>query len=917
MDIFLAHCLVLLWMCLGAARPLAAHAADRLLAAALLAWGNVVATCLLLSTVNRLGHPGWFFSTSGLLAGLTCLLLLRFRPAADPTALPAGPTGPGVNPRLWFAFIVTIAPLALAGFGVAYTQHPDSPDALAYQLPRALYYLGQNSLAHFDATDPRQVWRPFNDSLLRLLALVYHTPLPVLNFFNLAAWALSGGAVYRLCRLCAVGANASLLTSWLVLTATPVIASAASITIELPAGAALLGALVFGLQWWQTQRASDAALAGLAVGLAAGSSLNILLFCSGAGLLFGIRAYRQGRSEPVARTDGSRRMWIMPALLAGAAGAPFALINLAEAGRASGPGFGATLFRLLGDAPPHASTGPWPLFAGTAHFPVLTVDTVNFGFTGALFLLCAFLCLWRFRQSAGPVGWFAGLGLGWILVIYSLQKWILPNAPDFVPGVLLLSPCVAATIEANQVSRTLPRLAGRLILLVVVLAAAWSAGRYLLRNPGRPFTFLSSIAAPPPAWPALPLLVKYRLANQAHLNVDTDGVDECIFPFLALGSTERFTSSHTTIPAAYNLLSRAGDSRNAAYLNTGRLPSYALLSIPDKRSAGVEFLGRVGAGAASRDYFGLESQAGRTASLDSNRTLLITIYPETAGNGPGHRARLTVAGLNAEDQLWLAANLENVDGTVTSLAAIKADGATPVAISQPFKQLVFRAHDNATQKEMGAAAIPYNSLPVAKAGPVDLARPTSDSSLFVIDGLQTDKSGPVTVKGLLPVEGPFPQWDLPFLRWQRQPAATIRISATGRLARLQVSFSVRLHVRNQGGLDVVFNGERIQHYRIEDRTTWLDQTLELTPRPGENVLEFKDAPIIKEQDWMDYLERYPDVMKHVVTNHLPLEQGAREHYEQHGRAEGRILQMTEKPEPTPGAFYFMYRHLRLEGFKSP
>ena len=65
------------------------------------------------------------------------------------------------------------------------------------------------------------------------------------------------------------------------------------------------------------------------------------------------------------------------------------------------------------------------------------------------------------------------------------------------------------------------------------------------------------------------------------------------------------------------------------------------------------------------------------------------------------------------------------------------------------------------------------------------------------------------------------------------------------------------------------------------------------------------------------LKRYPDVMKHVATHNIPLEQGAREHYEMHGRSEGRILDMVEKPEPAPDSYYFMYRNIRLEGFRSP
>src|SRR4051812_38870929 len=106
MELFLAHCLGLLWLSLGAARRFVVRTSDQLLAAAALAWSNIVATSLLLSVVHRLGENRWFFTVSLGLAGLTCLLALRLlrEPASSPVE--SGERAPATWLRV--AFIATI-----------------------------------------------------------------------------------------------------------------------------------------------------------------------------------------------------------------------------------------------------------------------------------------------------------------------------------------------------------------------------------------------------------------------------------------------------------------------------------------------------------------------------------------------------------------------------------------------------------------------------------------------------------------------------------------------------------------------------------------------------------------------------------------------------------------------------------------
>lgn len=190
MDRFLLHCLLLAWASLAAAWRLTPRRADRFLATTLLAWANVVVTALVLGTLHRLNEPRGFFLVSALLAALTCLLAVRRR---ERPAATEGEDSPGR--WLQLACILALAPLAAANVMAADHYGPGNPESMTQYLPRALFYLGQGHLGHFDSGDPRQVLLPFNYNLLQVFGLVYSPPAQCLNFFNLLAW-LAAGAVF-------------------------------------------------------------------------------------------------------------------------------------------------------------------------------------------------------------------------------------------------------------------------------------------------------------------------------------------------------------------------------------------------------------------------------------------------------------------------------------------------------------------------------------------------------------------------------------------------------------------------------------------------------------------------------------------------------------------------------------------------
>lgn len=842
MDVFLLNCLLLVWASIGAARRLTSRASEQILAASLLAWGNIVATGLLLSGLGKLGEPAWFLSTSLLLSGLVLLLLGRLEPE------PASPVEePGANPWLRAAFAVTVTPLALGLGAIAWTYAPNHTTALAVDLPRVMYYLGQGNLAPFDTADLRQTCLPFNHHLLLLFGAVYHPPLQCLNIFNLAAWALAALAVRRLCRLAGFGLDTALLACWLVLTATAVVAQANSTTAGLSAAVAVLSVVVFSLRWTETRRARDAMLAGLAAGLAAGSDLGVFVLGLGAGLVWLLRLFWGRRTDGMHRTSAGIRPWIFPALLAVAFAIPFALLNLAD------PAHGAWMDRriLLGE-----------FFSSFIWREVVAA----FGLPGLLILFCALVCLFRFR-----------------------------------------TPTV----------RPVLRRMGGVVLVGAALGGVWFSAASLLHHPGRPLRPVLDGVFVPPALLVPPLLMEHRLSEPRRINVDSDGVNERIFPLLALGRNQQITSRWRTDPAAYNLLSRSRAARQAADLGDPHRTFHVLMPVPAKRTAGVEFLAAHGDGAAARDYFGLAPRAGQTAPGDGDRNLLVTLERLAGREERPEMARLRVTGLNAEDRLRLAASFVHQDGRVEPSAEFTADGAATFSLSRGVHHLELQLLDAASGVAAGRAVLPSPAPADEAAPPLDPVRPSDANSIFVTD-LVLGRNNFVTVsEGLTPAEGPFPQWDIPRIRWARRPSFTLRILPVPNLTRVQLAYSARLHVRKKAVLEVVWNGRVVRSDRLEGQTVWLDRTLDLPATPGENVLEFRDALLVDEPDWMEYLDRYPDIKNYFDTMGIPLEEGAREHYEKVGHNEGRTVKRSTRPAPAPGAYYFIFRNIRLEGFHSP
>ncbi len=948
MALLLIHTLLLLAASYGAARRIVAPGPDRLLAGLLLVWVNGVVTCLILAGLHRLGENTWFFRTSLLLA-LALWLALRRAPA-EPAAPPAAGDRPHAG--LLFLFIATLLPLVWAGLRLAATYEPNNYDSLTYHLPRAMYYLGQNDLSHFDTGNPRQTYFPFNYNLLQLAALIYGPPAQAVNFINLAAWAGAGLALYRLCRLSALTASTALVATWLALTATQVLAQATATTNDLPTGAGLLAALAFALRWRESRRRRDALLAGLAAGLAAGSKLTIVFFLPPGGLLLLLFAWQHWRNGERRALLAGARAWLLPAALAATLASPFALINLAEKGEWINRTYDFTrnlpfsvacagqtsaaylvqlflepLHRFFHDPQLTAELNAWgertffphwnPAHAFSPLYlfpPDLNEDHVWFGLTGPACLLAAVFCLLRCRDGRLPAAWLAWIGLGWFATYFLLNKWSLYNQRYFVPALLVLGPCLGAAIQAGWRDARL-QLAVRALVPGLAVCSLWLAGVYLFLNSSRPYAPLWSGRTPSPALPTLPPLFAQRLAGEPRINIDTTHGNERVFLFMILGQHQRFTSFDRTDPGAYNLFSHWGFVRKVAYTNIEQLSSYTIVPLPAKRTAGVEFLGTLGSGQPADDYYGLPPHPETRPATESNRNVLVVFYYGPREPGRYADLRIKVAGLNAPDHARLRIGVDYADGTSEALASFEGDGAASASVTRPFKRFTVRAEDLTDGTVLGAMDVPH----LFRDDPTEEEAPQNPVTLFSEELVAAAPGIRITSQGLAPAEGPYPQWDLPLIRWARAPVVRLELPPLKHLARLELSFELRLHVRESAQFDVLFNGELVAPCEWSGRTGWFIRRITLTPRPdAPNVIEFRNVTVGTEPDWPDYLERHPDVKAYVLSQGIPPEQGAREHYEAFGRKENRTLHLRRQTTPLPGDhLYYLFRTLRVDGFRAP
>lgn len=887
MNLLLLHFMCLTWLSVGAAVRWTFHPADRLLASGALGWANLLVTELLLSAGAQLDRSWLFFGTSLGLGGLTTAVAW-WRPSAPP-APERGEAGPGLG-LATFVFI-TLGLLATASAVAAFVYYPQDGATLARALPRALLQVGSGSILPLQTADAQYVLLPFNHGLLQVWTLVYQPPLFILNAFSLLAWCGAGLALYRLVRALGYSQRAALGAAWCALAATPVVAQAATSGDTLPAAAAMVAAAAFLLRWRRDGRTADAAFGGLLAGLAAGSGTlpllaSLALVILGLGCRIGFP--KGGRNAAILCLGLGLLPWLLNVLLALESGA-FRLL-------------GAMLVPSLG--PSTFSLATWgALLAPPSILAPPSEETIGIGLGGLACLLAAVRHVINPPSQARPLIALAGSAIVTLAGVILASRWMSMSSADLVLPILLAAPALAKLIDPPPLSRW----RSTLVSVIVAIGTLWSAQLYLWCNAHRPLAQLidRSLASAKPS--LVPSLLNHRLAVESRINFSSDDADYLLITLMGRPEHQRFTVSKDLASDAYNVISQPSLARDRKLRQLADGPVYALIPFDSKPTAGVEFLGSVGVGTLSRDYLGIGGNANDIKPIPTNNTLLLAL---TQIGGPDGQARLRVnlVGLNPGDHARALLWHEEPSGNQVLLASFSGQGVQIVNRPRELHRLHLRIVSSADGRDLGTGYIGESALTP------EVNQPSDPRQMFVVELVREAPVEQIRVsEGLTPPEGPFPQWNLPLIRWARSSAITLSIPATPGLDLIRLRFSARLHLRTRAIMAVFCNGEIKQRLEFNDPLTWHDQTLEFAVRPGVNTIELRNYPLPPEPDWADYLERYPDVRRHIETIRQPPREGALEHYKYSGQPEGRLMRYISQPPPSADAYFFMFRSLRVEG----
>jgi hypothetical protein len=265
---------------------------DRLILTSLLIWADLIITALVLSAFQKLACYLAYFIIS-LALPLFLLIILKII-KTDPLSFQHDNDRIILTKKHYIVFILSGA-LFVLNLITVIVYPPNNWDSMTYHLPRIYFYFTQGDLGHFFTPNERQVFFPFNATLLQFPVVQYGLSDRFFSLINLIAWSVIGITLYRLSYFVVRNSYVVLLSVFFGLTGTAVLAQTTTTNNDILLACALLTAVYFIFLWTKYYHNTLLFFAFSAAGIAAGTKVTVAFFIPGFVLFFLYALLRKNR----------------------------------------------------------------------------------------------------------------------------------------------------------------------------------------------------------------------------------------------------------------------------------------------------------------------------------------------------------------------------------------------------------------------------------------------------------------------------------------------------------------------------------------------------------------------------------------------------------------------------------------------
>lgn len=859
---------------------------DQVLAVFSLFWGVAVTSGLILSFFYQLGNS-WAWFASSLLIGISIFVTTSCRAKAVP--MEDSPTEPILNDIIkknsrfdvWVIGIVT-ASLLLINIIVAMSYPPTNWDTNTYHLPRAFFYMSQGNLDHFSTVNFRQIFLPFNPTLLIIWLTVFELSERLLALVNPFCWIICFLGVYRLSVLCGASKHSALIVAAIGCLAPEIYTQGASTTTDIQQASLIICSAVFLLLYSYRCNFRYILIASLSFGISAGIKVTCFFFGPIILLILLIYFFRNGSENALRFLNEKKYHMIIAVLLFLWFAVPFMAYNYMHSGvlmtshydylrnkpfsifswlqtlyAFSVQTFVAPFKFLLNEQWLEIVSKQifFPYWESKYAFndlkiitPGISEDSLWYSFVPYFILLALVIELRRKTHWLRPSFIFLVAGLSWFVTYCAASKWGLYNQRYFISAVLLAMPSVAMLCDLFLGSNKIIALSGRYLIRLLILFLLFQSAICHRDNYYRPFFPIIQNKITSTALDILPPKMKDTLEKRKKVNIvqySWQHEDERQYPFLRvipdaqLSLKQYRMEQKPDVPpeslTGFNLISLWGTAEGSFLSSIPASKGWIVIPIENKKTCGVKPLGYIGNWYTDYfKYFSFEP-GQKPCPLGEDNILFLALHDRNPTVLDGktisrfQKLRLLTIGLNNEDHLTLTVQAALSDGTIKTVWDASEDGYKDITLPVECTKLSveLKDADGLTKGRGQILAAPFTT----KFQQHDIAHAS------IVHDLIPDEI--ITVKGMgATSEGPYPAMGLPKIRWSTDKEISFDFENNEPIQLENVAIELEFKPQAKGQIEISANHNEIASYIWND-TNWQTTKVKVPLIHGKNVIIIK------------------------------------------------------------------------------